>query len=111
VATVRGGSDFSTVLAFAEQSPVASNSETTILSYTATANTRLMGVGCSGDVSALWKLYVEGDVIQVKRGDGRNVEFDFVYPLQLLDGETLEVKVTHFKIAETPSFESTLFGR
>lgn len=111
MATVRGGRDYSQVLAVDSLGPVAPTVETTILTYVASGDRRITQVSCSGDVRALWKLYVEGSLIESRRGDGRNVLFDWDWPLQVADTETFEVKVTHFKAAETPTFDATVYGR
>lgn len=111
MATVRGGSDHSQVLAVDSQGPVAPSVETTILTYVASGARKVMQVSCSGDVYAMWKLYIDGSQVDVRRGSDRNVVFDWDWPLLVNDGETFEVKVTHNKTSETPTFDATVYGR
>lgn len=110
MATVRGGKDFSTVLAVGSVGPVAPATETTVASYTAVGNRRIAQVQCSGDVRAKWILYVDGSPIGTKRGGDRNVEFDYDWPIRIDDGQVLDVKVTHYKSLETPSFDASILG-
>ena len=110
MATVRGGKDYSQVLAVGSEGPVASLTETTILSFTDIVRRRITKISCSGDVVSMWNFYIDSVLFDIKRGPDRNVELNFDWPLMLDETLTLDVKVTHAKISETPTFNVTVYG-
>lgn len=111
MATVRGGKDYAVVLATGSEDPVAPTVQTTVATYTADAFRRIAQVSCSGDVAAKWVVEIDGDQVDAKRATDRNAVFDWDWPLSLQDGQTLDVKVTHYKALETPAFEATIYGK
>lgn len=112
MATIRGGKDFSGVLATDSQGPVAPATPTTVLTYTATgADKRITQVSCSGEVRAKWTIEVDSVQIDVRRGGDRNTVFDWAWPYLLADGSTMDVKVEHHKPVETPTFDATIYGK
>lgn len=85
--------------------------QTTIITLTATQNHNIFRISCSGDVYAKYQLYVNSDLIETKRIGNRDIDFIFNTPLQVLNGQILDVKVTHYYIGKTVNFDATIYSR
>lgn len=84
---------------------------TTILTYTATAATKLTRVSVSGTDYAKFQLFFNSVLIETKRsGPDRNVDFLFAAPLGMVATNILDVKVTHYAPGVLANFESTIYG-
>lgn len=103
------------VQAFGTASAVAVSTETTVVSYStsATKATWITQIFCSGQENSKWRIFEASTAKIVQRiGAGQiNVLFDFVTPFKVPAGPvTIDVKVEHFIVGETPDFEVTIMG-
>ena len=115
MATVKGGKFFavaSSVLVYDSQA-VPANVESTVATYTASGSDKsITKIIASGNGNGKWNVEVDSVVIMTFRtanGD-RTRDIDFVSPLLLSDGSTLDVKVEHCFTGDTLDFESTVMG-
>lgn len=92
-------------------STLGSNSEGTILTLTATTDHKISRISCTGDSYAMYKLYIDTNLIETKKVGRRYIDFIFPIPLLLSNGETLDVKVTHFYTGKTFDFDATIYSR
>ena len=84
---------------------------TTILTFTAAADTRLTRIAISGTDYAKFQIFIDTLLVETKRsGPDRSVELAFVAPLGLAAGQILDVKVTHYATGVLADFESTVYG-
>lgn len=104
-------SGISSALSQGSAASVVSAVLTTITSYTATANTAICKVSCSGSDYGQFRLLKNSTLIDVRRtGPSRNVDFVFECPLALVATDLLEVKVIHQDGSVTPDFDATIYG-
>lgn len=91
---------------------VPASTQTTVLSYTATANTKLTNIICGGIDNAKWQVYIDSvlKITQRAANGDRNLHIPFTTPLLLANGSTIDVKVTHTFAGDVLDFESTLLG-
>lgn len=90
---------------------VPDNSLTTIVTYTAVADTRLSKIVVSGTDYAKFEVFKNAVLIETRRtGPERNLDFGFDNPLMLQAGDVLDVKVTHYNTGVLADFESTVYG-
>jgi hypothetical protein len=85
---------------------------TTVATFTATVLIQnITRISCSGQESGKWQLFVDNILIETKRATpGLDVDFRWDKRFELTAASVLDVKVTHFYTAETPDFESTIYG-
>jgi hypothetical protein len=82
-----------------------------VATFTAGADTKLTRVSVSGTDYAKFQLYKNTVLIETKRsGPERSLDFVFSVPLNLLSGDILDVKVTHYAPGVLADFESTIYG-
>ena len=99
------------IIRYNEATLVTSNNLTTILTFTATQDTNISLLTCSGEDYAKFQLFIDTDLIATKRsGPKRNVEWNFNAPLLLSNGSILDIKVTHWYTGEALNFESTMYA-
>lgn len=100
-------------------SPIASGSitvvpdstEATICTFTASQDTRVTRISCSGTIYGSYRLYLNTVLIETKRSSpDRSIDFDFSRPLQLDSSDILDVKVTHYYIGHQEDFDATVYG-
>ncbi len=104
-------SDKINLIQYAEAIDVGYDTETTIITYTATQDTNISMINCSGDAYAKFKLYVDTNLIGVKRtGPDRNINWKFNDTLFLVSGSIIDIKVTHYVNGDILNFESGLYG-
>jgi len=91
---------------------VMASTPTTIVTFTASAPKTLLSlISVSGTVYAKFQLYKNAALIETRRGGPeRTLTFEFSKPLRLLNGDILDVKVTHYQTGESAEFESTVYG-
>lgn len=83
----------------------------TILTYTASAETRLTRISVSGTVYAKYQIFLNTVLIETKRsGPDRSMDFTFTIPLGLDAGNILDVKVTHYGAGVVADYEATIYG-
>ena len=100
-----------TVLTKAAVTIVPSGTDTTVLTYTALADTVLTNIFCSGTYYAKWTLRVNTvDEIVQRTGPDRNQPFQFTAPWKILSGDVIDVRVIHAYTGETADFEATIMG-
>ena len=92
-------------------SNLVDNSQQTIVTLTASGDTYIYRISCSGDVYAKYQLYIGDALKETKRVSERSVDFFFLTPLLLNDGEKIDVKVIHAYTTETPNFDATIYSR
>ncbi|MCK5020618.1 MAG: hypothetical protein KAS32_26600 [Candidatus Peribacteraceae bacterium] len=98
----------SSVLNNGSETNVPSAALTTIVTYTASANTQVSRVSCSGTNYAKYSLVLNTSTIDIKRSSpSRNVEFG---PLSLVNTDILDVKVEHFYTGDQEDYEATIYG-
>lgn len=98
-------------LAGNEVTGVPANTQTTIVTYTASGKKLVSHITVSGTVYAKYQLYKNTTLIETRRGGpDRTLVFDFFRPLRLNDTDVLDVKVTHSQTSESADFESTVYG-
>jgi hypothetical protein len=98
-------------LVYDTESNVADGVLTTVLTYTAPADTRITRISTSGTDYAKFQIFVNTVLIETKRsGPDRSLDFIFTAPLGLASGDVLDVKVTHYATGVLADFESTLYG-
>lgn len=84
---------------------------TTIVTYTAPATMRVSRISVSGTLYAKYQLFFNTVLIETQRsGPERSLNFDFNLPLAMVASDILDVKVTHYQIANLGDFESTIYG-
>jgi hypothetical protein len=84
---------------------------TTLATYTATVPTKITRIGCSGTCYAKYQLVLNTSIIETKRsGPERSIDFVFERPLNLLIGDILDIKVTHYVTSSLEDFEATIYG-
>jgi hypothetical protein len=99
------------VVQYAEAENVPYNTLTTVLSYTAPADTKIALISCSGEDYAKFQIFIDTDLKGTKRGGPhRNVEWNFNHPLLLSQGELLEIKVTHWFNGDALDFEAGIYA-
>lgn len=91
------------------------NTETTITSYTVPATKKFyfIGFNVSGNANALFKLYVDGNVVLAGRNSVANLTLTLTYamsPFQIDEGITVALKVIHQAGSVTCDFEGTILG-
>lgn len=93
-------------------SNISSSAESTIVTLTDSSNNhKVSKITCSGEDYAVYRLYIDTELIETKRsGPNRSLEFKFDYPLLLEINQILDVKVEHFITGENLSFESTIYS-
>lgn len=98
-------------LAVDAETNVPDNSQTTIVTYTVIADTRLSKIVVSGTDYAKFELFKNAVLVETRRtGPERNLDFNFDNPLMLSTGDVLDVKVTHYNTGVLANFESTVYG-
>lgn len=100
------------ILVTDEALAVPATTQTTVATYVSGSDTMVTNIFCSGNDNAKWQVYVNSVLQITQRGSNgdRNVPIVFPTPLLLANGDTLDVKVTHFFTAETLDFETTILG-
>jgi len=99
------------LIKYAEAENVPSSTLTTILTYTATADTYISLITCSGQDYAKFELYIDTILIATKRtGPKRNTEWNYSNPLLLSAGSILDIKVTHYYTGDLSKFEAALYA-
>lgn len=85
---------------------------TTIVTYTAyETKTLLSSITVSGTLYAKFQLFFNTILIETRRGGpDRTLVFTFDHPLKMVDGDILDVKVTHYDVGQTADFDSTVYG-
>lgn len=98
-------------LAFSAITGVANSIETTIVSYALPADQTIGDIVLSGNVYARYNIYVN-TVLQfvVRSGPQRQANLQLQRPLQLFNGDILDVKVIHYYTTETGDFEANILG-
>ena len=90
---------------------VASTVATTMLTYTPTADTNIIRIGCGGEDYAKFQLFIDTVLLETKRsGPDRYADFSWAMPFGLDALETLQVKVTHFHTGDTLDFDCALYA-
>lgn len=90
---------------------VPSSAETTILTLSATQDHRVVKIACSGCSYARYKIYKNTVLIENKLSSPKYaIDFEFDYPLKLVSGDILDVKVEHFFTGEQLDFDSTIYS-
>jgi hypothetical protein len=106
-----GGSLDVTALAGNALTNVPDTTLTTIVTYTAPHAIHISQVTCSGTVYAKFQLFLNTVLMETRRGGPeRTVVFEFNNPLQLQNGDILDVKVEQYNIGQTADFDSTVYG-
>lgn len=99
------------VLAVNEITNVSASSEQTVVTYTAGATDRIItSIECSGTIYARFEVYknVTTRIATLRTSPGNlNVKFD---PIDIVDGDVIDVKVFHVNDANTGDFEGTIRG-
>lgn len=98
------------VLKYTEASSVSVSTLTTVATFTASADTSITNVLCSGQESGKWQIFIDTVLKMTQRTVDRNVQFDFDNPFLLANGSIIDVKVTHFVTGATPDFEAAILG-
>ena len=93
---------------------VPKDTETTIVTYTVPANKTFNFIGfvSSGNANALYKLYVTNDVVLAGRSSVADLTIQMTYamsPIQVLEGNTILLKVIH-QVNAACDFEGTILG-
>ena len=100
-----------TIIQTGVQAAVAASILTTLLTYVPVDIVLVPRIVVSGELPAKVFLVLNTVTIETRRmTSDRNMEFDFTYPILLLAGDILDVKVQHEFTAITGAFESTLHG-
>lgn len=90
---------------------VPNGSLTTILTFTAAADTRVTRISVSGTDYAKFQVFLNTVLLETKRsGPDRSLDFAFVAPLGMDAGNVLDIKVTHYAPTVLADFESTVYG-
>lgn len=98
-------------LASDDATSVPDNSLTTILTFTAAADTRLTRIAVSGTDYAKFQIFLDTVLIETRRsGPDRSLDFAFTAPLGMAVGQILDIKVTHYATGVLADFESTIYG-
>jgi len=98
------------LIRYFEAENVTSNNLTTILTFTATQDTNISLISCSGEDYAKFQLFIDTTLIATKRsGPERDVEWNFVNPLLISNGSILDIKVTHWH-TDALDFEAGMYG-
>lgn len=115
MALVQGGALFksSTIISNGTALNVTANTLTTVDTYTASGNdVKITKIVVSGDANSTWGLFIDTvEKITWRVADGNKTrDFDFISPLLLADGETIDIKVTHYFNSETADFSTSILG-
>ena len=103
----------STILSNGSATGVASTTQTTVDTYTASgSDVKLSKIIVTGDANATWSIEIDSvEKIEWRAADGNKTrDFDFSSPLVLANGSTIDIKVEHFFTAETANFKATILG-
>lgn len=114
VRPISSGYTGSLVYAYDASTAVAASTETTIATYTVPAgqNFYFIGLSASGNTSAVFKLYIDSDVVLSGRTSIANLNLDKTFhqaPVSAAANSVVSLKVYHY----TPTnceFEGTIFG-
>lgn len=83
----------------------------TIVTFTAASDVKLSKISVSGTDYAKFQIFKNTSLIETKRSSPeRSLDFDFAIPLNLVSGDILDVKVTHYAPGVLADFESTIYG-
>lgn len=100
-----------TLIVTASASSVGDSTLTTILTYVNGADALITRISAGGEGYAKFQIFIDTVLKETRRGGpDRIVDFEFVNPLLLSEGSTLEVKVTHFSTGDSLTFESTMYA-
>lgn len=98
-------------LVVGSQTSVPASSLTTLATYTATQDRKITRISCSGTVYAKFQLFKNTVLIETKRsGPERSIDFVFSVPVSILNGDIIDVKVTHYNTSLMEDFETTVYG-
>lgn len=101
----------SSIAAYGTQTLVGANTETTVVTLTANGIRNIAHISCSGDAYAEWYLYINSIKVETRRtGPSYNVEFYWGNPMSLITGTVIDVKVVHHYVAETATFNASIYG-
>lgn len=90
---------------------VAAGLLTTITTYTAPAAMKITRVSAGGTSYAKFQLFLNTILIETRRtGPERITDFAFESPLNMANGDILDVKVTHYSTGFASDFEATVYG-
>ena len=98
------------IIVVGNQPLVSAATETTIATMTANGFDHVTRISCSGDDYATWRLYINTVLVETKKANGYEVEFQWDNPLSLTSGNVLDVKVEHGLTGEQLSFDATIYG-
>ena len=99
------------ILAKAVASSVPSGVKTTVVTYSAGADTFITELIGSGMEYGKWYVVIDSVDQAIRRGGSdRDVVWTFVNPLKVLSGSVIDLKVEHFVTGQTPDFEGTIMG-
>jgi len=91
---------------------VPANTETTVITLTATVDHKIFRISVSGDDYAKYRLYIDTNLVETRRaGPQRTLDFIFNSPLLLTTGQILDIKVLHCFTGDQLDFESTIYSR
>ena len=90
---------------------VVASTITTILSYTAGADTNISLITASGEAPAKFELFIGGvSKGALRSGPSRSVAWSFPFPLAQNNAIQIDIKVTHFFTGETFEFEAGIYA-
>lgn len=100
--------------AFDTETAVISETETTIVTYTVPASKTFyfVGLSASGNTSAIFKLYVNSNIILAGRTSAANLNLDKTFhqsPVSVPALSSISIKVYHYTTVSC-EFEATIFG-
>jgi hypothetical protein len=90
---------------------IPASTQVTIVTFTAATDVKLSKISVSGTDYAKFQLYKNMGLIETKRSSPeRSLDFEFAIPLNLVSGDIIDVKVTHYATGVLADFESTVYG-
>lgn len=93
---------------------VPTSAETTIVTYTVPLGNTFyfIGLNASGNANALYRLYVDGNIVLAARSSVANLTVSLSYahsPIKVVAGDTISIKVIH-EASVSCDFEGTILG-
>jgi len=102
------------ILATAVATNVSPSVLTTVLTLPIAGTIHVTEISCTGEDYAKFQVFVDTTLIETKRsGPDRDAIFEYLWPLKLLNGQVLDVKVIHFYSnggSYTSNFNCTVKG-
>jgi hypothetical protein len=99
------------VLVYGTQTGVAASTLTTLTTHSALADQTVSSFLMSGTNYAKYSIFINSvEMMTVRTGPDRTYNLLLTRPLNIYNGDVLDVKVEHYQVGETNDFEASVLG-